>query len=107
MGELGRRCCICLVAPLPQVVERKEVVMSPIEGAVYNMRGKNKELLELIAAMDNAPVDGTVDMGPLTMQLSGVIDAAVQVRRGVACPILMCRTLPHIRWNGRCLLLTV
>jgi hypothetical protein len=69
-----------LLSAVSQVVDRKEVVMSPVEGAVFNMRGKNKELLELITAMESAPLDGSADMGPLTMQLSGVIDAAVQVR---------------------------
>jgi hypothetical protein len=61
-----------------QVVERREIILSPIANACANIASKNRELTELISAIAAEPLDSkTVDIGPLTMQLSGVVDAAV------------------------------
>jgi len=60
-----------------EVSERREVVMCPVENAVYNIVTKNNELRDLIRSMrDNR--DEHPATGPLSMQLQGVIDAAVQ-----------------------------
>ena len=66
---------VCMRA---QVVERREIILSPIANACANIASKNRELTELIGAIAAEPLDSkTVDIGPLTMQLSGVVDAAV------------------------------
>jgi dedicator of cytokinesis protein 3 len=59
-----------------EVVERKEVFLSPIENAVGTMNNKNQDLEVAIEAVEKAP-PGPVDVGPLSMLLNGMIDAAV------------------------------
>jgi hypothetical protein len=51
------------------------VILSPIQNATLNIVTKNAELTELI---NNLAPNTAADIGPLTMQLSGVVDAAVQ-----------------------------
>jgi len=60
-----------------EVSDRIEVQLVPVQNAVVSMKSKNKELLERIESVENAPI-GSVDTGPLSMILNGVIDAAVQ-----------------------------
>ncbi len=50
--------------------------MTPIENAALSIINKNDELKEKIDSVQNAPGD-VVDVGPLSMLLNGVIDAAV------------------------------
>jgi len=57
-----------------KVVERKEVVLNPIETAVYNLTSKNTELRDLVGTCKTA---ADPPLNPLSMQLAGVIDAAV------------------------------
>jgi hypothetical protein len=59
-----------------EVIARKEMLLSPIENAISTMTNKNVELREKIAVVANAP-PGPVDVGPLSMNLNGMIDAAV------------------------------
>jgi len=67
--------------PLPalcrraEVIERIEVLMCPIENAIYNIVSKNADLKEIITEVKAQEKPNT---GPLSMQLAGVIDAAVQ-----------------------------
>jgi C2 domain in Dock180 and Zizimin proteins/DOCK N-terminus/DHR-2, Lobe C len=64
-----------------EVVERHEVIMSPLENACDVITRKNEDLREILATLaeqSTSGADTTVDVGPLSMQLSGVIDAAVQ-----------------------------
>lgn len=55
---------------------RREVLVSPIENAIQTMKNKNAELREKVAVVASAPA-GPVDVGPLSMNLNGMIDAAV------------------------------
>lgn len=59
-----------------EVVDRKEVSLSPIENALSAMVTKNMELDQQIETVSKAP-PGAVDVGPLSMLLNGMIDAAV------------------------------
>jgi len=59
-----------------EVVERREQTLSPIENALAMLLAKTQELIEKIDEVDNAP-PGPVDVGPLSMILNGMIDAAV------------------------------
>jgi len=67
--------------PLPalsrraEVVERVEILMCPIENAILNIVSKNAEIKEIISEVKSQDKPNT---GPLSMQLAGVIDAAVQ-----------------------------
>jgi len=60
-----------------QVVDRKEIMFSPLENAIKTIQDKNEELRNSFNQVDNAPTDGPVDVGPLSMCLQGMIDAAV------------------------------
>jgi hypothetical protein len=67
-GMLGR----CLIVDRP---EREECVeISPIENAITAVDEKNEELKRLIKEKEESPA---VSLNPLSMLLSGVIDAAV------------------------------
>lgn len=60
------------------VIDRLIVLRPPIESAVVNIVTKNRELEDLIWKMQNADLTEAKKMhGPLSMNLSGVIDAAV------------------------------
>jgi hypothetical protein len=59
-----------------EVVGRRETVLSPISNAIATMRAKNAELRDKVATVASAP-PGPVDVGPLSMNLNGMIDAAV------------------------------
>lgn len=60
------------------VVSRECVVRPPIESALVNIITKNRELEDLIWKVQNADMVEAKKMhGPLSMNLSGVIDAAV------------------------------
>ena len=58
------------------MVSRKEVWISPIDGAVSTIVDKNKELHDKIENVLKSE-DSKVDIGPLSMTLNGMIDAAV------------------------------
>jgi len=57
-----------------EIVEIIEVMLSPIENAINNVKAKNKELKQLIKKHQTPD---NINRGPLLMTLSGVIDAAV------------------------------
>jgi hypothetical protein len=59
-----------------QIIDRKEILLSPIENALSTIVNKNQELKEKMDQVQNAP-PGPVDVGPLSMNLNGMIDAAV------------------------------
>ncbi len=59
-----------------EIAERREVTLTPIQNAVATIANKNRELSERMDAVDSAP-PGPVDVGPLSMLLNGMIDAAV------------------------------
>jgi len=59
-----------------ECVARRETLLSPIENAIGTMKNKNAELREKVAHVASAPA-GPVDVGPLSMNLNGMIDAAV------------------------------
>jgi hypothetical protein len=59
-----------------ECVARRETLLSPIENAIGTMKNKNAELREKVAQVASAP-PGPVDVGPLSMNLNGMIDAAV------------------------------
>ncbi len=59
-----------------EIAEKREVSLTPIQNAVATMNNKNRELSERMEAVDGAP-PGPVDVGPLSMLLNGMIDAAV------------------------------
>jgi len=59
-----------------EVVARKEELISPIQHALSTIAAKNVELLEKVDKVKTAP-PGPVDVGPLSMNLNGIIDAAV------------------------------
>lgn len=59
-----------------EVVARRETLLSPIANAIATMRAKNAELRDKVATVASAP-PGPVDVGPLSMNLNGMIDAAV------------------------------
>lgn len=59
-----------------EVVARKEEMISPIQNALATIVAKNVELLEKVDKVKTAP-PGPVDVGPLSMNLNGIIDAAV------------------------------
>jgi hypothetical protein len=59
-----------------RVVERKDMLLSPIETAVFNIVSKNSEIRELVASCK--ATESSPNLNPLSMSLAGVIDAAVQ-----------------------------
>jgi hypothetical protein len=59
-----------------QVVDRKEIWITPIENAFNVVRDKSDELEDKIEKVESS-VEGQVDVGPLSMTLNGIIDAAV------------------------------
>lgn len=59
-----------------EVVDRKELTLSPIENAIQTMTSKNVELLDKIDSVEQS-TSPNVDVGPLSMLLNGMIDAAV------------------------------
>jgi len=60
-----------------EVIDRKEIWISPVENAIQSISEKNIELREKINAVKNVPDDQPVDLNPLTMGLNGILDAAV------------------------------
>jgi len=58
------------------VNHRKEVLLPPIVNAIATMHNKTNELREKVETVAQAP-SGPVDVGPLSMNLNGMIDAAV------------------------------
>eukprot|EP00455_Lapot_gusevi_P001214 TRINITY_DN1049_c0_g1_i6.p1 TRINITY_DN1049_c0_g1~~TRINITY_DN1049_c0_g1_i6.p1 ORF type:complete len:893 (+),score=284.43 TRINITY_DN1049_c0_g1_i6:184-2679(+) len=58
------------------VVHRQEVMIPPVQNAVIAIVSKNKELRDKVEQVSKAP-EGPVDVGPLSMNLNGMIDAAV------------------------------
>lgn len=58
------------------VADRKEVLLSPVENAVRTILDKNEELHEKCNQVEISK-DVSVDVGPLSMILNGMIDAAV------------------------------
>jgi hypothetical protein len=59
-----------------EVMARREVMVSPIENAIAAMKNKNAELRDKVSVVASAP-PGPVDVGMLSMNLNGMIDAAV------------------------------
>jgi len=59
-----------------EVIDKKEVLLSPIQNALSTMINKNKELSEKIESAQTASA-GPIDLNPLSMLLNGMIDAAV------------------------------
>eukprot|EP00462_Mataza_sp_D1_P022450 CAMPEP_0175145732 /NCGR_PEP_ID=MMETSP0087-20121206/14951_1 /TAXON_ID=136419 /ORGANISM="Unknown Unknown, Strain D1" /LENGTH=1762 /DNA_ID=CAMNT_0016430545 /DNA_START=76 /DNA_END=5364 /DNA_ORIENTATION=+ len=59
-----------------QVIARHEVSLTPIENAINSMLDKTEELKKLTAKVLDSPA-GATDVGPLSMCLNGIIDAAV------------------------------
>eukprot|EP00742_Colponemidia_sp_Colp-10_P004488 GILJ01004791.1.p1 GENE.GILJ01004791.1~~GILJ01004791.1.p1 ORF type:complete len:1775 (+),score=309.30 GILJ01004791.1:791-5326(+) len=59
-----------------EVVDRRELLLSPIENAVNNIADKTVELIAKSAQVREFKGE-TADTGPLSMTLNGVIDAAV------------------------------
>ncbi len=64
----NRRRCV--------VVDRVETLISPIENAVLAITTKTAELKTAVDSV-NASIAANVDVGPLSMLLNGMIDAAV------------------------------
>jgi len=60
-----------------EVVDRVEVMISPIENAIVSITEKNLEIKEKVMQTKNTPEDINVDLNPLTMALNGTLDAAV------------------------------
>jgi len=59
-----------------EVVARKEEMITPISNAIATLLAKNTELLDKVDKVKTSP-PGPVDVGPLSMNLQGTIDAAV------------------------------
>jgi len=59
-----------------EVVDRKEIFLKPIQNAFTAVNNKTDELRDLIDKVEKA--SPPVDVGPLSMILNGMIDAAVQ-----------------------------
>jgi dedicator of cytokinesis protein 3 len=59
------------------VVSKKEKLLSPFLNAITSIQMKNNEILEKISQFIASEKRGTPDVGPLSMILNGVIDAAV------------------------------
>jgi dedicator of cytokinesis protein 3 len=59
------------------VISRKEKLISPFMNAVMSIQQKNNEILDIIAQFIASEKRGNADIGPLSMILNGVIDAAV------------------------------
>jgi dedicator of cytokinesis protein 3 len=59
------------------VVDKKESLLCPIQNAVLAIQNKNIELRELIEQVRSSTEDKPKQMGPLSMSLTGVVDAAV------------------------------
>lgn len=58
-----------------EVVERRELILSPIENAVAAVSAKNAELRDLISKFSSS--DNVMKIDRLSMALQGVLDAAV------------------------------
>jgi hypothetical protein len=60
------------------VIEAKEIMITPVENAVITVLDKTRELSEKIDSVAKLPDDAkNVDVGPLSMNLNGILDAAV------------------------------
>ena len=62
------------VQRIAPVIERKEVWLSPLDNAIRAVKDKNAELEDKI---NRAVESKELDLGPLSMTLNGMIDAAV------------------------------
>jgi hypothetical protein len=60
------------------VEEKKENLISPFQNAILNLKEKTNDIKRIIAQTKDTASSGSPDMGPLSMILNGVIDAAVQ-----------------------------
>jgi len=59
-----------------EVVDKKEIVLRPIQNAAATVLAKTRELGEQLDAVENAP-ERHLNINPLSMLLNGMIDAAV------------------------------
>lgn len=82
-----------------EVVDRRELVLSPIENAVAAVTAKNAELRDLISKFSSS--DNVMKIDRLSMALQGVLDAAVN---GGTAKVLTIRVSPaefesHPPWS--------